>query len=183
MSGITDIYEVFSELINKLQIVCSLPHERYDQAMSIVSKFTQMKDTMIISDCSCNDVNNYDTCLWPNFHRDVKSVGSSGATFRSVPIGMVGPEELNTRHGSRLNDEQAGQNVEYSIQLCIDRLSGVLSYIVKHLTEEVFDGKDRKTIENVRTLLSLTKLHDQCSVSGFNHVANVTFPYFLQSSL
>ena len=95
---------------------------------------------------------------------------------------MVGPEELNTRHGSRTNEEQLDQNITSSIQLCRDRLSNVLNYLLQHLTEEVFNKEDRNTIENVRNLVSLSKLHAQCSVSGFNHVANITFSNFYKSS-
>ena len=69
---------------------------------------------------------------------------------------MVGPEELNTRHGSRMNKEQLDQSITSSIQLCTDRLSNVLNYPLQHLSEEVFNKEDRNTIENVRYLVSLS---------------------------
>ena len=83
LSGATDEYDVFSELVQKLQTVCLLHNERFDQAMLIVSKFSQMLDTVDIVNCCCDDNNNNDcsACLWPNFHMDIKSLEPS---FRKV---------------------------------------------------------------------------------------------------
>ena len=57
-----------------------------------------------------------------------------------------------------------------------------LRYLNKHLSEDVFNKKDRSMIENIRNLLSLSKMHMQCSVSGLHHVANMTYPSFYKAS-
>lgn len=157
LSGVTDVYRIFSELVQKLQIVFLLPHERYDQAMSVIEKFSQMMETIDINNCCCSkDLNNNsEICLWPNLHQDISSVQSNQASFRSVPVGMIAPEELNTRHGLRVNLGNAGKSLESTIQLCKNRLSHVLDYLVNHLKEEVFSQKDKKVIENVRNILCL----------------------------
>ena len=59
----------------------------------------------------------------------------------------------------------------------------VLGYLNKHLSEDVLNKKDRGMIENIRNLLSLSKMHMQCSVSGFHHVANLTYPSFYKESI
>ena len=185
LSGATDVYDVFSELVQKLQTVCLLPHERFDQAMLIVSKFSQMLDTVDIVNCCCDDNNNNDgsACLWPNFHMDIKSLESREPSFRKVPIGMIAPEELNTRAGSRTNLTHQGQDISAAIQSCKQRLTNVLGYLNKHLSEDVFNKKDRGMIENIRNLLSLSKMHMQCSVSGFHHVANMSYHSFYKESI
>ena len=51
---------------------------------------------------------------------------------------MNAPEELNTRHGFKINVGNAIMSLESTIQLCKSRLSHVLDYLVNHLKEEVF---------------------------------------------
>ena len=115
-----------------------------------------MKTIDINDYCYSNDPNNNsDICLWSNLHQYIRSVQSNEAYFSSVPVGMIAPEELNTRHGLRVNLGNAGKSLESTIQLCKNRLSHVLDYLVNHLKEEVFSQKDKKVIENVRNILCL----------------------------
>lgn len=49
------------------------------------------------------------------------------------------------------------------------------------LKEEVYTKLDKKAIEATRSIFYLCKLSDQCKLSGFSHVANLSFVYFFQA--
>ena len=184
LSGITDIYSVFSQLVECLQKVCMLPHVRYDTAMRKIEKFEVMLEQIDVQNCTClNDNNNEnDKCLWVNYHRDMRTVMSSNPHFRHVPVGLLSPEELNTRMGSQTNSETRNLDREKTVQISNKRLSNILIYLKEHLKAEVFDSQDKITIEHSRTILNLGNLHQKCLNSGYSHVANLSFLNFHSSS-
>ena len=63
LSGVADVYDIFGVLVNYVQKVNILPHERYDSFLKILDKMVEMKGQM---DDSCED----DNCLWPRYHAD-----------------------------------------------------------------------------------------------------------------
>ena len=70
LSGSADIYNLYGQLANVCQQVDILPHERYDTANALISKFVKMMEAVNHKECP-PDVASGKTCLWPNYHGDL----------------------------------------------------------------------------------------------------------------
>ena len=66
MSGCADIYNLYRQLVNVCQQVDILPHEHYDIANVLISKFVKMMEAVNHKDCPPDDASGK-KCLWPNY--------------------------------------------------------------------------------------------------------------------
>ncbi len=81
LSGITDIYEKYGELVNVLQKVNSLPHERFDTFVYICNKMKNMSQRITHEKCDAK------SCYWPVYHGDLKKLDNIGELDNmGVPI-------------------------------------------------------------------------------------------------
>ena len=79
LSGITDIYEKYGELINVFQKVNSLPHKRFDTFIHVCNKMKMMSERMNHDECEAK------SCLWPTYHDDVKKLDDT-YKYMGIPI-------------------------------------------------------------------------------------------------
>ena len=73
LSGCADIYYLYRHLANVCQQVDILPHERYDTANALISKFVKMTEAVNHEDCPPDDASGK-KCLWPNYHGDLSAM-------------------------------------------------------------------------------------------------------------
>ena len=79
LSAITDIYDKYGELVNVVQKVNYLPHERFDTFIHVCNKMKSMSERMNHEKCDVK------FCSWPVYHRDLKELDNTGE-YMGVPI-------------------------------------------------------------------------------------------------
>ena len=79
LSGIIDIYDKYGELINIVQKVNSLPHERFDAFIHVCDEMKKMSEKINHEECDVK------ACSWATYHSDIKKLDDAGE-YMGVPI-------------------------------------------------------------------------------------------------
>ena len=78
LSGLGDIYQQYGKIVNVAQMVRLLPHERYDLFMKAVNEYEPMLSCLDDhSKCNILLPNEDDSCYWPLYHADQKTLRES----------------------------------------------------------------------------------------------------------
>ena len=80
LCGVTDIYNVFGQIVGVLQSVNSLPFQYYDRFINLLKVLESMSSGSISDYSKCCR----DNCLWPNlYQREPLIVREHGTTTQS----------------------------------------------------------------------------------------------------
>ena len=122
LSAITDIiYDKYGELVNVVQKVNYLPHERFDTFIHVCNKMKSISERMNHEKCDAK------FCSWPVYHRDLKKLDNTGE-YMDVPIVDHHDKEVPnvTRSSAKKahvnNADNVRDNVSKQVLLLITRL-------------------------------------------------------------
>ena len=119
LSAITDI--IYGELVNVVQKVNYLPHERFDAFIHVCNKMKSMSERMNHEKCDPK------FCSWPVYHRDLKELDNTGE-YMDVPIVDHHDKEVPnvTRSSAKRahvnNADNVRDNVSKQVLLLITRM-------------------------------------------------------------
>ena len=135
LSGISDLYEVFSEVANICQTVDLLPHERYDMTVGVIEKFTKMKDCIKHQMCveiskkefkESNPTSNAEAtikCIWPRYHEDLNTLQSS-QKYKNLTLPLDYPSKLRqTRMTTQSESARLTKDVFETVEINLQTLN------------------------------------------------------------
>ena len=144
LSGLIDIYDKYRELINVIQKVNSLPHERYDSFIHVCDKMKKMCETISHEKC------NMKSCCWPCYHNDLKNLNDKGE-YMEVPIcdqhAEVSPNV--TRSLGRQHTPNANEAARAKVS---ERIKSLVNRLEVDLRRCVFPDSAKQMIEHTRLL-------------------------------
>ena len=179
LSGIADVYDVFGTLVNIVQQVNILPHERYDNFIKVLDKMFRMISQV---DDTCIG----EKCVWPRYHADKNEMVKNG-TYQNVEI----EKDSNTSmYQTRFAVAQLSIDVQMDpIQQCQDNIVILLTRLEKDLRNEVFESSTVDLIEKIRFITDLHSLakdvvkRGRVIVSAVNANKFVEYTRFITSTL
>ena len=186
LSVVTDVYKLYRLVTCCLQKIDVLPHEKYDSFKQFVGVLLKMESTVSVSDCPCNEVDleerewkqliekDRNFCLWPRFHRDVKT-GKKTGKYQGQEMGMVRAEERLTRRAAGVNSQWLHVDIDGVVAKVEERAVDLVSFVGKGLEKKVYTEAEIEEVEHTRKLLDLRsqalKVRDlgQVTASGLLH--------------
>ena len=170
LSGIADVYAVFGTLVNVVQKVNILPHERYNNFVKVLDKMVKMTDQM-------NDVCIDDNCLWPRFHADIKEL-SEHELYQNVKIQR---DSSSAMYQTRFAVTQTTIDLQTDpIQQSRDNVAILLKRMVTDLRNEVFEPTTIALIEKIRFMSDLHSLAKDLTKRGRVVVGAVNAKTFVE---
>ena len=158
LTGLANIYSQYGFLVNKVQEVNLLPHERLEGFESANAKLKKMADC--VENCNlCPVKDDKKVCYWPDFH-------AAEATWKEENkiCSLVVPDQYEerasigantTRSVSRNTSQQSQQNVVESAK---KELKLFTERLCKELEQNVFDEDDRKVISQAKVITDLKSI-------------------------
>ena len=165
LSAITDIYDKYGELVNVVQKVNYLPHERFDTFIHVCNEMKSMSERMNHEKCDAK------FCSWPVHHRDLKELDNTGE-YMGVPIVDHHDKEVPnvTRSSAKRahvnNADNVRENVSKQVLLLITRLE-------KDLRDQVFSQSDKEMIEDTRLITDLKTTAIRTKSRGAILISNI----------
>ena len=165
LSGITDIYEKYGELVDVVQKVNSLPYERFDTFIHVCNKMKNMSERMNHEKCDAKSFS------WPIYHHDIKELDDTGE-YMGVPIvddhDDEGPNVTRSlaRRANVNKAENVRDNVSKQVLLLITRLE-------KDLRDQVFSQSDKEMIEDTRLITDLKTSAVRIKLRGAILISNI----------
>ena len=203
LSALVDIYSVYSNIANLLQIVDLLVFERLDLFDLQLEKMQELANTVSVETCPCNDYYDYSTynfrapglvgtplenlikerCGWSVYHGDMREMMME-ATYRGVVVGNFVKESNKTRAG-RIQAERVENTIKEVEAVCESTIKGravnVAEFLHKGLSR-VFTGTERSQIESIRVVLNLEFYCRAVVRSGYANTATVHFRRWTDSA-
>ena len=206
LSALVDIYNIYANISNVLQVVDILVFERLDIYDSNLEKLLKLGETVSTSNCCCNDYFDYtaypdntansfrapgvagkevealakEVCCWPVLHGDIREMLQT-AMYRRVPVGSMAEESSQTRAGRRLAEKVAELNVPAVVKVVSSRADSIIQFLHSGLSK-VYSGTDRAQIESIRALLNFQFFIRAVGRSGANNTAAIHFKRWLDSA-
>ena len=138
---------MFGTLVNVIQKVNVLPHERYDNFIKVLDKMVEMNHHLRDE---CID----EKCLWPRFHADKNELVRNG-TYQNVRIEK---DSSSSMYQTRFAVAQSTAGVQKDpIEQCQDNVAIILTHM-EDLRNEVFDSS---TIDLIEKICFVTDLHSK----------------------
>ena len=159
LSGCADIYSQYGVIVNVVQQVSLLPHQRYDKFLKEVEILKLMSESLE-DHAKCNELcklSNERKCLWPLYHQATASLKEKGEicgipildAHETVAAGLSG----QTRGSSR--KERTKMSVEPT-PVSKQQLAKLVGRIHSDMQDEVFSPEIAAVIDHTRKLLDLT---------------------------
>ena len=182
LSGVCDIYERFGHGIQILQTINMLPHEKYDMFLkTVITGLSDMSKTVNPKDCQCHAVSNSALCLWPILHKDLREITES-KKYRSVPVGVLMTNDLQTRQGKRVEQENLLTNKQDIMDKCMGQLGDFSQELSTELDATDFTEGSKLVLDSSRVILDLETLAIKVKLCGSAHVAAVQNSKFIEKA-
>lgn len=184
LAGVADIYGQYGTIVNIIQKVNLLPHERMDKFFAAVDKLALMIGSLDHMKCEEEKKKNkHAKCRWPFYHEDLNSF-SEKHEIQGVPIVeqnfVADSRGANTTRESekRLETERAA-----SLELVENRLKALAEKLHSGLKEKVFHQEDRELINCTRNIVDVIKMAKEIKgkEGGYIKIASKNQKMFLKS--
>ena len=162
-----DIYFHYGRIIEILQKVNLLPHQRMEKFNTAIEVFKAMKESFEDHEI-CKKQNpklEGFNCNWSRFHEDIDTLTKDGKIMDVIILDkhQIKAAGLLCRTRSTLKKEEEDLNLG-SLEAVKSRIMAMLNFMYDNLKKDVFDENDIKIIKHTKTILDVTSLAVQLRV-------------------
>ena len=159
LSCLADLYNQYGVIVNIVQTVNLLPHERQEMFDAAVQKMRQMAAAVDSHESCPDDEEQRKICYWPFYHSalqtfEKKSEIHGVAVIDNIEVqGAIGANQTRstTQQRNKAVDEDVKETVEKQVSVFAKRLADGLE-------EDVLDQEERKVVAKCKTITDLKSL-------------------------
>ena len=188
LSGISDIYNVFGNVVNYCQEVDILPYERFDKVKEALSQLKDMIEHIEHFNCvqslkqsdefvggfpESEKINSL--CKWQSYHLDLSDLDTHGK-YRGVEVKKsVGEKKIETRLTTK--------NVTKDpIEIVKHQLLGLAQKLYEDLSKDLFNQQTIEIIEMTRIICDLNSIGFRLGEQGSVLVGTLTADTFVSTA-
>ena len=205
LSALVDIYSVYSDLTNFLQVVNIMPFDRMDKFHNRLAAYNTMLGHVDPVDCPCSVfacTSTYevceimgvdgkeemvkgiieDVCSWPKLHNDLREFHAK-STYKNVVMGALREDGSKTREGVAVQAANRILNKDSVIKNVFSRATDVVTFLYNGLKERVYKNDDIVVIGNIRRLLDLKSKMKRIEIHGATRISSLEWRQFKESAV
>ena len=185
LACLSDIYNIYGELINVCQTVNILPHERLEKVDQVISMMDDMCEACH-GHASCQTVRvrtgASKCCLWKHFHKAAQMYQRIGEIQGVVVVDAIpqrGGIGANTTRATRAVEEPSKQELKDTVATKATELMRKLS---SDLKDQVYHPEDRALIMETKTITDLETVYSKVQQVGSVQATATMGPAYIHAA-